>query len=382
MSASIALRNRILSALGAGLLLGLTSPAGCAGRNETSGGAGERNVEPLQCSSGTPAVSCWPPGTTHFNSGQTPNPAPLPEPVFDANGCQIVEQVRDGCCNAAASGPDFVQGECCYGFCTGACCGRPLSVNGAWRVAAIELRGDWGAPSGRADAGQLEAGLRQEIVRSWLADAQLEHASIASFARFTLDLLAFGAPADLVQDAARALADEVRHARTCFELAGLYTGRNYGPGCLNVDGVTASASLADAAASAVREGCIGETVAALIARERASDARWAEPRAVLEGIADDEARHAELAWRFVRWAGRVGGPSVRAAIAGAFRALRPPTALQTAADDPLLAAHGCISDARADMLAREAIVEIVEPCARALLAELPTTLEAESSLGA
>jgi len=59
---------------------------------------------------------------------------------------------------------------------------------------------------------------------------QLEHASIAAFARFSLQLLSLGAPAGLIDDCTRALGDETAHARLCFQLASAYAGRAIGSG--------------------------------------------------------------------------------------------------------------------------------------------------------
>ncbi|MBT9554900.1 MAG: hypothetical protein IV100_02675, partial [Myxococcales bacterium] len=39
---------------------------------------------------------------------------------------------------------------------------------------------------------------REVLVQRWLSVAALEHASVGSFARFTLQLLAVGAPPDLL----------------------------------------------------------------------------------------------------------------------------------------------------------------------------------------
>jgi hypothetical protein len=78
--------------------------------------------------------------------------------------------------------------------------------------------------------------------------ALLEHASVASFARFSLQLMAAGAPASLVEAAHRAALDEIEHARLTFRLASRYEGRALGPGPLPVDGsVAVDASLASLA---------------------------------------------------------------------------------------------------------------------------------------
>ncbi len=80
------------------------------------------------------------------------------------------------------------------------------------------------------------------------------------------------------------------------------------------------ASLARLAVSTLKEGCIGETVAAVIAAEQLARATDPAVRAALAGIAADEARHAELAWRTVAWAMDTGGPAVREAVDAALRA--------------------------------------------------------------
>src|SRR5262249_9598845 len=70
---------------------------------------------------------------------------------------------------------------------------------------------------------------RAALARAWEADALLEHASIAAFSRFAMDLLAVGAPPDLITAALAAATDEVRHARLCFTLAQRYSGQVIAP---------------------------------------------------------------------------------------------------------------------------------------------------------
>jgi hypothetical protein len=235
------------------------------------------------------------------------------------------------------------------------------------------VRPDWVAAGAEGDP-SLDEATRRVVARAWLEDARLEHASIASFARFTIELLALGAPADLVLDAQRATADEVEHARLCFALASRYAGEMLGPGPLGIDGAELTSSLVECAASAVREGCVGETLAALQASEQLARAADPRVRAALARIADDEARHAELAWRFVRWAIERGGAAVRAAVARAFReALRDleragPRPIDTV-DAAACRAHGRLLPAEERAFALLAAREIIEPCRRALLGQ-------------
>jgi hypothetical protein len=206
----------------------------------------------------------------------------------------------------------------------------------------------------------------------------MEHASVASFSRFSLALLAAGAPAELVELAHRAALDEVRHARLCFDLASRYAGETLAPGPFPFDAaVQVEADLASVAASTAREGCLGETVAALVAAEQLARASDPEVRRALEEIAEDEAEHALLAWKTVAWAIQVGGAPVRAAVErvllGAVPADVPsPRVASQALREATLAsakleAHGQLDAFTKASTAAGAIANVVAPAARALL---------------
>src|SRR6185369_6085591 len=77
------------------------------------------------------------------------------------------------------------------------------------------------------------------------------------------------------------------------------------------------ASLAELAAETFADACAGETVAALALREAAAAPCDPIVRDLLSRIADDEERHAELAWRTVAWALTAGGAPVRDALTAA-----------------------------------------------------------------
>jgi hypothetical protein len=198
----------------------------------------------------------------------------------------------------------------------------------------------------------------------------MEHASIAAFARFTLQLLALGAPAELVVDCQKAQADELEHAELAFALARAYLGHPVGPGPIDIGGALEGVSLEAVVELAFVEGCVGETVAALEAAEGAAHCADRFVRESLERIARDERRHAELAWQFVAWALRS-----RPAIASHLRLLlhevraelaKPPAA--TKQDDML--AHGIASEGTRARLRREGLGALVVPCAGALLASV------------
>jgi hypothetical protein len=199
---------------------------------------------------------------------------------------------------------------CCYSWfepCPG---GRPLrDVEGDPILAPItRARGDW-VTDGDRHAVDLER------ARHWARAAQFEHASVASFAQFSLQLLALGAPADLVARSHRAALDEIEHARLSFALAAAYGHEDVGPGSLPHVAPAFDVTPVEVLRSTLRDGCVAETRAALQARRDLADARTPAEREALVRIADDEERHAELAFATLAWLVAAFGTPVRDALA-------------------------------------------------------------------
>ncbi len=277
-------------------------------------------------------------------------------------------------CSAVISdipcGPDPSALECCYVVEYGVdqlCEGRPFIVGSALRVAPVVERDDWSAALAPA-IGDLSEESRAAIAAVWQRRGQFEHASVASFARFTLELLALGAPAALVAAAVRAAGDEVEHARACFGVAAAFALQPKGPGPLSVAGsLDGRQSLAEIAVAAVVEGCIGETCAALEATTAHALSGCPALSAVAATIAADEQRHAELAWRFVAWAYRTGGPDVRGAIATAFNQAPSLEVDACELDGEVLRYFGVLSAAEQRSTRERAWREVIVPARDALL---------------
>lgn len=133
---------------------------------------------------------------------------------------------------------------------------------------------------------------------AYLAEAcTLEAASVVSFRRLERELGSLGAPHDLRQRARASALEEARHARLMRRLA-----RRAGaePNAPRVARIATRTPLAIALENAV-EGCVHETWAALVARFQADHAADRELRAAMQIIAEDEARHAALAWDVRAW---------------------------------------------------------------------------------
>jgi hypothetical protein len=286
----------------------------------------------------------------------------------------------DECAVDVCPGPNpiEVQFQCLYtgeGFscsdpvtCVGVC-GRPFVVDGEARVAAMSTRTDWCDALSPRDLDSLDSRTRARLADYWAEIGQFEHASIASFARFAMQLLQLGAPPQLLLDTHAAMADEVRHAQRAFGLASAYRGEAVGPGPIDVQAAMPSAAdVYEIVESLIVEACVGETLSALEAVEVATHVEDPAIAAVLERIGQDELRHAALGWRSLRWLLDQGDAQLRAfALARLDRAVaeldRSPTAQGL---DVALRRYGVVDDElRADVRAR-GIAELLRPCLAAL----------------
>jgi hypothetical protein len=169
------------------------------------------------------------------------------------------------------------------------------------RLAGCIVRPDWQRADLAPDLASCTGPQRYRAAAHWARVGAMEHASIAAFARFTLHLLSLGAPADLVTLSQQAMGDETEHARLAFALASSYADLPLGPGPLAIHGSLDASTTDEIVATLIREGCIGETLAAIEARDALEHPLDPAVRTALEVIARDELRHAELAWKTLSW---------------------------------------------------------------------------------
>jgi hypothetical protein len=230
------------------------------------------------------------------------------------------------------------------------------------------------------DTSALNEQERATLAAFWSQEGAAEHASVASFGRFAMELLAMGAPSDLVAGAHQAALEEVRHARLCFALARAYAGRDVSPGAFPLGSAVPLRAHDALVGATIIEGCVNETIASLVARERLLQCRNASVRRVLSLIADDEARHAELAWRCLQWLLERGTESTCDVARRAFANAQPGGGADNATSEAevttSLAAHGLLANRRIDAVASVALREVVLPNASALLASTRSNLNA------
>ena len=167
--------------------------------------------------------------------------------------------------------------------------GRPFRVDGDMVSAPLTCK----------DSGDKRIGI-------WKDSAIGEHASVASFADLSLKLFTLGASMDILEKAASAQLDEVRHTNLFL---GLIRTANPDEQELNFGVINlkkSNSSLYDTSYEKImleglEDGCMNEGIAARIAAEVAKVMNESHVKTVYETIATDESRHASLAWDIVEW---------------------------------------------------------------------------------
>jgi hypothetical protein len=222
----------------------------------------------------------------------------------------------------------------------------------------------------------LDVTQRSAIGEVWQSYRLEEHASVASFARFVLQLMQLGAPPDLLERAIQAMDDEVRHARLCFGIANklLDASRQPGPFVANICEAFAS-DPGDILNQTIRDACVAETLAVEYAREALAQARVAPIAAALTEIVADEDRHATLAWDFVVWLVSARPQLLvvaRASFTEVFRSMGEPDAkLKGVEEDESVPAGFGIISRREELAIRRAFVEqVLKPRAVQLCGEV------------
>jgi hypothetical protein len=176
---------------------------------------------------------------------------------------------------------------------------------------------------GPCPVGRRPEGLVRESSVNWTQSvcdmlteiAQLEAASVHTFADLATQLDRLGAPEELIARARAAEADEVAHAKRMTALANKYGGAPAAP----VIRSSGPRTLLELALENVREGCVRELYGALVAHYQAETASDPEIAEAMATIAADETAHAELSLDLARWYAAQLGSDERAFLGEALR---------------------------------------------------------------
>jgi hypothetical protein len=194
---------------------------------------------------------------------------------------------------------------------------------------------------------------------------------VAAFARLSLDLMALGAPPELLASASKDALDEIRHAELCFSLARALDGKAEGPQPFP-EAQTARTlignrglALAQLAVDSLIDGALLEGFSARLIASLVDRCQDPATRAVLKELAADEGRHAKHGWDVLRWCLEEGGNPVAGALRGAIAAFpaEPRSALPEGARDGAWERYGIPGlalEAEAYRRMRAHVVERVE----------------------
>jgi hypothetical protein len=163
--------------------------------------------------------------------------------------------------------------------------------------------------------------------------ARLEAASVAAFRILRRELRDHRAPAPFLRDASRAAADEIAHTRTTAALAARYGAEALRP---RTSAAPPTRTLEEVALENAIEGCVRETCGVLVARWQAAHAADPVIRRAMDRIAEDETRHAELAWAVAEWVEPRLSRAARARVADARAA-----AIESMRDELASGAEAC-----------------------------------------
>jgi hypothetical protein len=301
--------------------------------------------------------------------GVTCESEPFPDAcILDGYSCGFAEMGEEiGC------GPFTTDtGACCYVVWGDCPVGRPWIVDGHARRAALEGSDKWSSTID-LELATLDVETRAALADAWASEGLSEHASVAAFTRFTIQLLALGAPSALVEASIRAGRDEVRHARACFALAGAYAGSPVGPGPLDIrGGLDEQFDLDSIALTLAAEGCIAETVSLILLAAARDRARNPAVAAILAAIVEEEQTHVLLAWEALAWMCRRGAGLSR--LMAVFRDAEQHVGFGATTERPgnvvAMREHGYLPIAERREIASQALERVVAPAAGELFASL------------
>lgn len=208
---------------------------------------------------------------------------------------------------------------------------------------------------------------REIVGASWLHRMEAEHLAVGAFARLTSELAALGCQPAILELAARAVSDEVRHARLCREAAIAHLGEPRVPAF-----VRGAPELPEYATDreqalvlfAVEMCCISETLTGAFLTEMLDRARTDDARALVRGLLTDEIDHGRIGWALLEDRRRRGmelafvGAALPDLLEHQCGDVIVPTSVT---DEPALEAHGYLGPHASAYVYRTGLADIVLP---------------------
>jgi hypothetical protein len=158
---------------------------------------------------------------------------------------------------------------------------------------------------------------RARLTETWTRRAAAEYLAVTTFAVLAIDLVAAGAPADVLSLCMRAGIDEVRHAELALRMIDIYGGKRVQPPpkMSSLPDDPKRSRLHQAVANTLLVSCVSETYATTVLTATRDITTDPTTHGVLTSIYSDEVMHARLGWSYLRYAIDHGGQGVRDAAA-------------------------------------------------------------------
>ncbi len=166
---------------------------------------------------------------------------------------------------------------------------------------------------------------RARLAETWRRRSAAEYLAVSTFSVLCIDLVAAGAPADVLSHCVRAQLDEIRHAELAVRMVEIYGGKRIEPvaGMSSLPDDPKQPKLHQAVANTILVSCVSETYATTVLTATRDLTTDPVAHAVLTSIYSDEVMHARLGWSYLRWAIERDPDGVREAAAKMVpRALR------------------------------------------------------------
>ncbi len=167
-------------------------------------------------------------------------------------------------------------------------------------------------PWDQSTAGELSDEHRARVARVWRARTRAEYLAVSTFEYLSVDMVAAGAPPDILSFCHQAAIDEIRHTEMCLRMTQIYEGETVTP-APDLSGMANDPELPklhQAITNSMLLNCVVETFACTILAIVLEQTTDPTANAVYKRILSDEIGHARLGWAFLRWGIDTGGDSV------------------------------------------------------------------------
>jgi len=180
--------------------------------------------------------------------------------------------------------------------------GRPFRIKGRPVVSKVSNSSEWSTCEIKTCV-DLDLESRRALEAVWLDSASKEHASVPAFSKLSLQLIAMGAPPELIAKVFTAGSQEITHAKLCFSVAASLSGRPWSPNPMPqiLGEKSGFESLEDLILECFVDGCLMEALSAAHAQASSQLAVDTDVKHVFSVIAEDENFHAELSWEILKF---------------------------------------------------------------------------------